>query len=144
MSADYLRASVGDRAEDRERIRSVSPALLADRVRIPILLMHGTDDTVVPIDQSRRMQRALRPPAKSCVSWNCSDAPTRVQMLREMETFLAQNLRAAAVGRARRHRKASVPAIPTIFAPVPPVFAAVPPILAPVAHIFARVPHVFS
>ncbi len=101
MSSDYLRASLGDRAEDRERIRSVSPALLADRVRIPILLIHGTDDTVVPIDQSRRMERALRSAGKDVRfvelrgddHW-LSDAPTRVQMLRETETFLAQHLRA--------------------------------------------------
>jgi dipeptidyl aminopeptidase/acylaminoacyl peptidase len=98
-SADWWRASIGDRAEDRERIRSVSPALLADRVRAPILLIHGTDDTVVPIEQSRRMQRALSSAGKDVRfvelrgddHW-LSDAPTRIQMLREIETFLAQHL----------------------------------------------------
>lgn len=98
-SADWWRASIGEREEDRERIRSVSPALLADRVRAPILLIHGTDDTVVPIEQSRRMQRALSSAGKDVRfvelrgddHW-LSDAPTRIQMLREMETFLAQHL----------------------------------------------------
>ena len=47
--------SIGDRVEDLDRIRSVSPANLADRVRIPVLLIHGRDDTVVPYEQSTLM-----------------------------------------------------------------------------------------
>jgi len=50
VTSDWWRASIGDREEDRERIRAVSPVFLADRVRIPVLLLHGTDDSVVPID----------------------------------------------------------------------------------------------
>lgn len=102
-TSDWWRESIGDRRDDREHIRSISPALLADRVRIPILLIHGTDDTVVPIEQSRRMQRALTAAGKDVRfvelqgddHW-LSDAPTRIQMLRELETFLEQNLRAPA------------------------------------------------
>lgn len=103
FASDWWRASIGDRDEDRERIRSVSPAFLAAQVRIPILLIHGTDDTVVPIDQSRRMHRALTEAGKDVRfvelrgddHW-LSDAPTRIQMLREIETFLAQHLSQAA------------------------------------------------
>lgn len=99
MASDFWRLSIGDREEDRERIRSVSPVHLADRVRVPILLIHGTDDTVVPIDQSRRMQRALRDAGKDVRfveltgddHW-LSDAPTRIQMLRELDAFLAQHI----------------------------------------------------
>jgi dipeptidyl aminopeptidase/acylaminoacyl peptidase len=99
VSSEWWRASIGDRQEDRDRIRSISPALLADRVRAPILLLHGTDDTVVPIDQSRRMQRALQNAGKTVRfvelrgddHW-LSDAPTRIQMLREIESFLAEHL----------------------------------------------------
>jgi dipeptidyl aminopeptidase/acylaminoacyl peptidase len=100
LSSDWWRASIGDRQEDRERIRSVSPANLAARAQAPILLIHGTDDTVVPIEQSRRMQRALESAGKNVRfvelrgddHW-LSDAPTRIQMLREIEGFLAQHLR---------------------------------------------------
>jgi dipeptidyl aminopeptidase/acylaminoacyl peptidase len=102
MSADYWRLSIGDRQEDRERIRNVSPINLVDNVRIPILLMHGTDDTVVPIAQSQRMYDRLRGAGKDVRfvqlsgedHW-LSDAPTRIQMLRELETFLAANLGSA-------------------------------------------------
>ena len=99
MAADWWRISIGDREEDRERIRGVSPVNLADRVKIPILLIHGTDDTVVPITQSRRMLDRLRDAGKNVRfvelrgddHW-LSDATTRIQMLRELETFLAANI----------------------------------------------------
>lgn len=98
ISSDYWRASIG---EEREQIRAVSPALLADRVRAPILLIHGVDDTVVRIDQSRRMERALRAAGKPVRfvelagdDHYLSDAETRAQALREVETFLAEHLRA--------------------------------------------------
>ncbi len=100
---EWWSASIGDRVEDRERIRSVSPAFLAERVRIPVLLIHGTDDIVVPIEQSRLMERRLREAGKDVRfvtlsgddHW-LSDAPTRTQMLRELETFLNQHIGARA------------------------------------------------
>ncbi len=99
ISSDYWRLSIGDRREDSEHIRSVSPVNLAAQAQAPILLIHGTDDTVVPIEQSRRMLRALQAAGKDVRfvelhgddHW-LSDAPTRIQMLRELETFLAQHL----------------------------------------------------
>lgn len=102
LLSDWWRASIGDRQEDRDNIRAVSPVFHAERVQAPVLLIHGTDDTVVPIDQSRRMQRALQAANKDVRfvelrgddHW-LSDAPTRIQMLREIETFLDQHLRAA-------------------------------------------------
>jgi dipeptidyl aminopeptidase/acylaminoacyl peptidase len=99
IASDYWRLSMGDRRESRDQLRAVSPAYLADRVRIPVLLIHGTYDTVVPIEQSHRMRRALEAAGKTTRfvelegddHW-LSDAETRTQMLRELETFLAQHL----------------------------------------------------
>ena len=98
-SSDFWRMSIGDLNSDRDAIRAISPVNLADRVHIPILLMHGTDDTVVPISQSQRMYDRLRAAGKDVRfvqlqgddHW-LSDANTRIQMLRELETFLATNL----------------------------------------------------
>jgi dipeptidyl aminopeptidase/acylaminoacyl peptidase len=45
----------GDRSLDAR-----SPARIANRADAPVLLLHGRDDTVVPIDQSRDMAAALR------------------------------------------------------------------------------------
>ena len=99
ISSDWWRISIGDRDEDRERIRAVSPVHLAERARAPILLMHGTDDTVVPIDQSRRMLDRLRDARRDVRfvelrgddHW-LSDAATRIQMLRELDAFLAAHI----------------------------------------------------
>lgn len=99
MLSDWWRQSIGDREEDRASVRAASPINAVEHVRAPILLIHGTDDTVVPIEQSRRMLRALQGAGKDVRfvelrgddHW-LSDAPTRIQMLREVETFLARHL----------------------------------------------------
>ena len=45
-------------------IESISPSRLAARADAPILLIHGKDDSVVPIVQSEIMERALRSTGK--------------------------------------------------------------------------------
>ena len=56
---DYVRKSMGDPDKDTARIRATSPAQQVSRIKAPILLVHGTDDYVVPIAQSRIMKKAL-------------------------------------------------------------------------------------
>lgn len=97
--ADWWRLSIGDRRNDRDRLQSISPANRAADVRAPILLMHGLDDTVVPVVQSRRMRDALQQSGKEVRyvempgddHW-LSNAATRTQMLRELEQFLEAHL----------------------------------------------------
>jgi dipeptidyl aminopeptidase/acylaminoacyl peptidase len=99
IQADYWRRSIGDRHDAGDHLRAISPANLADHVQIPVLLIHGTDDTVVPIHQSRLMRDRLNAAHKNVRyvelqgddHW-LSNAPTRAQMLRELESFLGQNL----------------------------------------------------
>jgi dipeptidyl aminopeptidase/acylaminoacyl peptidase len=55
----YWLEAIGDPDEDRQRLREVSPSRLVDRIRIPILLIHGTQDDIVPFAQSRAMKKAL-------------------------------------------------------------------------------------
>lgn len=84
---------LNDRALD-----ALSPALLADSVEGPLLLIHGKDDTVVPIEQSRLMDAALRRAGKPVElvelagedHW-LSRTETRQTMLREMVRFLEAN-----------------------------------------------------
>jgi len=45
--------------EGRERVTEVSPVMLADRISIPVLLIHGENDQSVPVEQSRAMAEAL-------------------------------------------------------------------------------------
>ena len=80
----------GDRSLDAR-----SPLHLADRADAPILLLHGRDDTVVPIEQSRLMAQALRAAGKPVEMielagedhW-LSRADTRRRMLAETVRFL--------------------------------------------------------
>ncbi len=83
----------------REKLRSISPVNFADEVIAPVLLLHGDDDTVVPYDQSRVMERALRRADKHVEliklkgedHW-LSVADTRLQTLRQMDRFIAEHL----------------------------------------------------
>lgn len=55
----YWLKAIGDPEREAERIREVSPVEQAAKIRIPVLLIHGTDDWVVPLQQSKMMKRAL-------------------------------------------------------------------------------------
>ena len=50
MPAEWWSKSMGS---DMDQLRKISPLRKADQVRIPILLLHGIEDSVVPVDQSR-------------------------------------------------------------------------------------------
>lgn len=84
---------LNDRALD-----ALSPAFLAASVDSPLLLIHGRDDTVVPIEQSRVMAEALRRAGKPVQfvelpgedHW-LSRSATRRQMLAETVRFLEAN-----------------------------------------------------
>ncbi|MBV5258368.1 S9 family peptidase, partial [Synechococcus moorigangaii CMS01] len=58
----WMQAMAND--EGRGRMRENSPALFADRVTANLLLIHGRDDTVVPLRQSEIMERAMRQAGK--------------------------------------------------------------------------------
>ncbi|HET9862277.1 MAG TPA: S9 family peptidase [Steroidobacteraceae bacterium] len=96
--AEWWGKSMGS---DTKQLHRVSPLAQAAAARIPILIMHGTDDSVVPVEQSRDMQARLQRLDKQVKyveiegddHW-LSAASTRTQVLREIETFLAENLRA--------------------------------------------------
>jgi dipeptidyl aminopeptidase/acylaminoacyl peptidase len=87
--ARYWRSFVGPNADQ------VSPIRFASRADAPILLIHGKDDTVVPIDQSQRMEAALKAAGKrvelvvmpSEDHWLSREA-TRELMLKSAVTFV--------------------------------------------------------
>jgi dipeptidyl aminopeptidase/acylaminoacyl peptidase len=87
----------GDGPGDRD-LDQISPARQASRADAPILLLHGRDDTVVPIEQSRIMASALRAAGKPHElielagedHW-LSRPATRQRMLTETVRFLKEN-----------------------------------------------------
>jgi dipeptidyl aminopeptidase/acylaminoacyl peptidase len=56
----YWRQFMGAKSSSDSSVDAVSPARLAERADAPILLIHGKDDSVVPIEQSLTMQAALK------------------------------------------------------------------------------------
>ncbi len=82
---------------DQKRYTDISPARQADKAYCPILLIHGTDDTVVPIEQSKRMEAALKKAGKDVqfITYKGQDhwetIPTaRVTMMQAAVDFLAK------------------------------------------------------
>jgi pimeloyl-ACP methyl ester carboxylesterase len=56
----YWVKHIGDPGRDRDAIQAVSPRRLAGAITAPVLLLHGEGDEVVPVEQSRRMVKALQ------------------------------------------------------------------------------------
>jgi dipeptidyl aminopeptidase/acylaminoacyl peptidase len=89
MGAENVRDDVLD---------AISPAQHAERATVPILLIHGRDDTVVPLEQSRSMADALEDAGhapelvvlKGDDHW-LSRGATRLQMLRSVVAFLEKH-----------------------------------------------------
>ena len=84
---------------DSRKPAAASPANFADRVRIPILLIHSDKDITVPIEQSQIEQRALKRAGKQVefVTLEGDDhyleyGDTRIKLLKEIERFLASNI----------------------------------------------------
>lgn len=97
--ASHIEAQIGDSSSDQAYLDAISPALHADQIRIPVLLMHGKSDATVQFSQSEEMRDALiragHPPI--FVSFEGDDhaislATTRVEILKNMEAFLDKNI----------------------------------------------------
>ncbi len=83
---------------DTKQYDDISPARQADKAYCPILLIHGTDDTVVPIEQSKHMERALKAAGKPVefLTYKGQDhwetvASARVTMMQASVDFLIQH-----------------------------------------------------
>lgn len=84
---------------DRERLRATSPARQAERIRVPVLLAHGTADRVVPVDQSETMASALKSAGKRYRyleldrgDHHLSRYTHRLEFFKAMEAFLGEHL----------------------------------------------------
>lgn len=91
----YWHEVIGDSKTEAEKLRAISPVNYASEFQAPVLLIHGKDDTVVPIKQSKLMYKALKKfdkPVEFSIlkgedHW-LSNSATRLQMLTEIESFL--------------------------------------------------------
>ena len=58
-SYEYWLKSMGDPKTDKAVLRAKSPVYMADKFKVPVLLIHGEYDGIVDISQSRKMHKAL-------------------------------------------------------------------------------------
>lgn len=99
--AEWWRHSMG--GDNKAHMHKISPIEHVDQVTAPVLLLHGNNDSVVPVEQSRDMSAKLERAHKKVRyvelkgddHW-LSSAPTRTQMLQEIESFLGEHLAAKA------------------------------------------------
>ena len=89
---------LGVKSSGDPALTSLSPAKLADRASAPVLLIHGQDDTVVPIEQSQAMAEALKAAGKpvELVTLSGEDhsllrSESRTQLLTAAVRFLEAN-----------------------------------------------------
>ncbi len=97
---NYWPRVIGDPTQDGDRLRATSPALHADRVTAALLLIHGKNDTTVPIEQSEQMAQAMDKAGKpyQFIRIDGDDhqlraAASRKQMLEAMDKFLQAQLK---------------------------------------------------
>ncbi|MCR5878104.1 S9 family peptidase [Phenylobacterium sp. J367] len=60
----YWVRTIGHPERDAEKLRLASPRRCAEAIKAPVLLIHGLEDQVVPMEQSRLMAQALRAAGK--------------------------------------------------------------------------------
>jgi dipeptidyl aminopeptidase/acylaminoacyl peptidase len=84
---------------DYARLKEASPAAHADRIKVPVLLMHGKDDFTVDMHQSELMEESLRGQHKAVDAIYLDhadhyrlDAEARTAWLSALDSFLGAQL----------------------------------------------------
>ncbi len=96
---EYWKQLIGDPRAERSRLNQISPAKNASSFKAPVLLLHGSDDTVVPYRHSQLMESALRQEGKTVKlvrlkgedHW-LSLSETRTQTLKELHKFVGVSI----------------------------------------------------
>ncbi|WP_289028726.1 alpha/beta fold hydrolase [uncultured Paraglaciecola sp.] len=97
---DFVKTSIGDPKLDKDLLKNNSPELLIDKIKVPILLIYGDEDKVVPYSQSKQMYKALTKMKKPVQIIRLEDTghnpfndkETRRKVFEEMEIFLSEYL----------------------------------------------------
>ena len=96
---DYWEDLYGAEASEKDELSAISPVDHADAFQAPVLLIHGERDTVVRIDQSKVMRKALRKAGKEVTfvklegedHWLTQET-TRIEMLQAAAAFIEAHL----------------------------------------------------
>jgi len=94
--ADYI----GDYIANRDHMISISPAYQAQNVNAPLMLIHGTDDLIVPFSQAEEMAEALEAAGKPYELVAIQDGPhqsyrmtveNKLELYSNLERFLLEH-----------------------------------------------------
>lgn len=90
---------IGDPKKDAEELKAISPVYLVDRIKAPVLIIHGRDDPAVPFSQAKMLVQALEKagkPHEFMSKYNeqhgLRDFGNRVEMYQRVEAFLQRYL----------------------------------------------------
>jgi len=92
----YFRRTLG---EDRAELARQSPALQADKITVPVFLVHGEEDEIAPFEQAKAMRDALKAAGKPFEWMAVPDEghgfyseKNRLELYKRMEEFLARHI----------------------------------------------------
>lgn len=95
----YWEKAMANGDATRDTLREKSPVEFADRFTAPVLLIHGRDDLVVKINQSKRMRSALKKAGKDVelIEMRGEDhylitPGSRLAALQALDGFIAENI----------------------------------------------------
>lgn len=73
MAAPLREAEYGSLAHDRDLLVELSPARLVDRIRAPLMVIHGANDPRVPVYEAEQVVAALRERGRDVASLRYED-----------------------------------------------------------------------
>ncbi len=95
----YWQDVIGDNEIDEKLLAMISPIKHIDQIKAPILLIHGTDDQVVPYEQSDEMYDALKSADKPVTflplkmeGHHLLKAENRLKTLKAIDKFVNQHI----------------------------------------------------
>lgn len=98
-SYSYWRVSIGELGRDDAALAATSPTRLASAIQGPVLLIHGDEDVVVPVEQSKAMAAALKAAGKPHETQYFEDGDhglnnltQRWQALKRLDAFVASHI----------------------------------------------------
>jgi dipeptidyl aminopeptidase/acylaminoacyl peptidase len=96
---ELLTDEVGKPGRDNKYLERISPLEHADRIHVPVLIAHGTEDNVVDVAQSKRLAKVLKAHGVPCETFyrgveghGFFNYKNRVEFYHRVEAFLAANL----------------------------------------------------
>lgn len=95
----YWETVISEGDVDRDHLKDISPINHVDKIEIPVLLIHGTYDKVVPFEQSKRMSKKMKRAGKSVEylqlpkgDHDISSAENRMKAMKAIASFVKDHI----------------------------------------------------